>query len=298
MTHRQDIEHHRNSLGEIRDIMYSMKTLAYLETRKLDRFLVAQHAVVDSIETVAADFLGFHADTLPYSAETIPVYVIIGTERGFCGDFNQRLVRHYQSIPENTNSNQPIVIAIGRKLHTLLENEAISATYIDGAGVVEEVTIVLSQLAQELASLQEQYGVLSLYALYHSVNDDDDGVVMQKLLPPFQNLLHQPSGHSHPPVLHVSPAQFLIELTDQYLFAALHAMLYASLMAENHQRVTHLDGAVKHLDDEVETLKRQYNILRQEEIIEEIEIILLSTSSLDDPWSNPASSRKSTSTGD
>ncbi|HBE93756.1 MAG TPA: hypothetical protein DDW55_15050, partial [Gammaproteobacteria bacterium] len=55
---------------------------------------------------------------------------------------------------------------------------------------------------------------------------------------------------------------------------------YTSLMAENHQRVAHLEGAVKHLDDESAELMRQSNILRQTEIIEEIEVILLSAASL------------------
>jgi F-type H+-transporting ATPase subunit gamma len=57
-------------------------------------------------------------------------------------------------------------------------------------------------------------------------------------------------------------------------------MLYTSLMMENHHRVTHLEGAVKHLDDQSEDLARQGNTLRQEEIIEEIEVILLSAASL------------------
>jgi F-type H+-transporting ATPase subunit gamma len=65
MTRRQDLERHRQSLGEVRDIMNSMKTLAYMETRKLARFVDAQRAVVDSIEEVAADFLSFQTNTLP-----------------------------------------------------------------------------------------------------------------------------------------------------------------------------------------------------------------------------------------
>jgi F-type H+-transporting ATPase subunit gamma len=76
----------------------------------------------------------------------------------------------------------------------------------------------------------------------------------------------------------------LLELTDHYLFAALNEILYTSLMVENHQRVTHLEGAITHLDDELATLTRQSNALRQEEIIEEIEVILLNTSSPDDGW--------------
>jgi F-type H+-transporting ATPase subunit gamma len=289
---RLDLEHHRNSLGEIRDIMNSMKTLAYIETRKLARFLDAQHAVVQSIEEVAADFLSFHADSLPEATETIPAYLLIGTERGFCGDFNQALVNHFETALDTQPDGKPILIAVGRKLHTLLENNARVAALIDGASVAEEVTNVLNQMVCELSSLQEQHGMLTVYGLYHSEND---GIVTQKLLPPFQQYLHQPPFFPHSPVLHLSPRQFLFALTEQYLFAALHAMLYTSLMAESHSRITHLEGAVKHLDDKSDELARQCSALRQEEIIEEIEVILLSAGTLDKslPEQNPASSKNS-----
>jgi len=45
--------------------------------------------------------------------------------------------------------------------------------------------------------------------------------------------------------------------------------------------VRHLEGAVRHLDDRSSALRRKCNALRQEEIIEEIEIILLSASLFD-----------------
>ncbi len=38
MTRRQDIEQHRRSLNEIRDIMNSMKNLSFMETRKISEF--------------------------------------------------------------------------------------------------------------------------------------------------------------------------------------------------------------------------------------------------------------------
>ncbi len=150
-------------------------------------------------------------------------------------------------------------------------------TSIEGASVVEEVTSLLNQAVSELTMLQDKHGVLTVFCLYHS---GEDGIVMQKLLPPFQGLLHKPPCFSHPPLLNQSPREFLVELTDHYLFAALHEMLYTSLMEENHYRVAHLEGAVKHLDDKSAELARQCNALRQEEIIEEIEVILLSAASL------------------
>ncbi len=277
MTRRHNLERHRHSLTEIREIMNSMKTLAYMETRKLDRFLDAQHAVVRSIEEMAADLLSFHPETLPEAKETTPVYLLIGTERGFCGDFNHALLRHLDSTLQADPSGRPMLIAVGRKLYTLLEGDARVVALIDGADVLEEVTSLLNQVVSELTRLQDKHGVLTVFCLYHG-NEED--IVVQKLLPPFERLLHKPPRFPHPPVLNQSPREFLVELTEHYVFAALHEMLYTSLMVENHHRVAHLEGAVKHLDDDSAELVRQCNALRQEEIIEEIEVILLSSTCL------------------
>lgn len=277
MTRRRTLEQHRHSLAEIRGIMNSMKTLAYLETRKLARFLDAQQAVVSTIEAAAEDFLSFHPDILPEAQAATPVFLLIGADRGFCGDFNRALLRHLEAIRQADSPGDPIVVAIGRKLHVLLDRDVQVAARVDGATVVEEITAVLNRLVDEIISLQQQHKALDVFCIYHG---SEDGVVMQRLLPPFEGFTHQPQSFPHPPLLNLSPAALLAALTDQYLFAALHAMLYTSLMMENHHRVTHLEGAVKHLDDQSEDLARQSNALRQEEIIEEIEVILLSAASL------------------
>ncbi len=279
MTRRRKLEHHRQNLAEIRDIMNSMKTLAYMETRKLTRFLDAQQAVVHGIEDVATDLLSFYPEAMPEAKETLPVYILIGTERGFCGDFNHALLKHLESALQEQSQSNPVLIAIGRKLYTLLEMDERIVAQINGASLVEEVASVLIQVVSELSSLQEQHRMLTVYGLYRG---GDEGMIVKILLPPFQHLPHQAPPFPHPPILHQTPQEFLTELTDYYLFAALHEMLYTSLMAENHQRVVHLEGAVKHLDDQSAGLAQQCNALRQAEIIEEIEVILLSAASLDE----------------
>jgi F-type H+-transporting ATPase subunit gamma len=277
VTRRRTLEQHRHSLAEIRGIMNSMKTLAYLETRKLTRFLDAQQAVVRAIETAAADLLSFHPEILPRAQAAAPVFLLLGADRGFCGDFNRALLRDLESNRLADPAGSPSIIAIGRKLHALLGRDARVVAWIDGAALVEEITAVLNQLTTAIISLQRRHGALEVYCIYHG---NEDGVVMQRLLPPFEGLADSPPLYPHPPLLNISPPAVLAELTDQYLFAALHALLYTSLMMENHHRVTHLDGAVKHLDEQSMDLARQCNALRQEEIIEEIEVILLSAASL------------------
>ena len=278
MTRRRKLEHRLHSLAEVREIMNSMKTLAYMETKKLEHFIDAQKTVVESIEEVAKDFLHYHPETLPESRGIIPVYILIGTERGFCGDFNHKLLNHLESVIQ-ASSDKPMFIAVGRKLYMLLEEDGRVVEKIDGAGVVEEVGSVLIELVNKIISIQDEYGSIDVFCLFYG---SEGSVVMQRLLPPFQGCLNCPSRFSDPPLLYLSPTDFLIKLTDQYLFATLHTLLYTSLMEENHHRVSHLEGAVSHLDDRSDELKQKSNALRQEDIIEEIEVILLSAESLFD----------------
>lgn len=51
---------------------------------------------------------------------------------------------------------------------------------------------------------------------------------------------------------------------------------YKSFYAENHQRFFHLSNSLDRLDSKQNTLKGYLNLLRQEEITEEIQIIMLS----------------------
>ena len=279
MPSRRKLEEHRHSIEEIRDIMNSMKTLAYMETRKLDQLLDTQHAVVDSIEIVATDFVSAYPEAMPKIQAVREVYLVMGSERGFCGDFNETLLRRLEQIQHDKRDKDfPILVVTGQKLHASLLNNLHVATRLDGAGVAEEVEAVLTRVVDTLAALQAQYGTLTLCALYHAV--DDDTLVTQQLLPPFHDYLDRPLLFSLPPVLNLEPTDFLLELSDHYLFAAFHVIFYASLMAENRRRVQHLEGAVKHLDEESDELRRQSNARRQEEIIEEIEVILLSAASL------------------
>ena len=88
--------------------MNSMKTLAYLEIRKLGRFLDAQRAVVAHVETVAADFLGFHSELLPPPDDSAqPVCLLLGSERGFCGDFNEALLERLEAFVEAERGRIP-----------------------------------------------------------------------------------------------------------------------------------------------------------------------------------------------
>ena len=130
-------------------------------------------------------------------------------------------------------------------------------------------------LIAALALLQAQHGSLDLLVFHH--DPDNQEVTVSAVLPPFERYRDAAPRFGHAPLTQLSPQAFFRALLDHYLYSVLHEILYVSLMAENLQRVRHLEGAVRHLDEKSTALLRACNALRQEEIIEEIEVILLST---------------------
>ncbi|QBQ54545.1 F0F1 ATP synthase subunit gamma [Nitrosococcus wardiae] len=89
MSRRREIKQHLHSLQEISSIMDSMKMLALLEPRKLGRLLPAQQQVVNSVKAVAADFHHFYPPHQPLAQDSRHIYLLMGSERGFCGDVNE-----------------------------------------------------------------------------------------------------------------------------------------------------------------------------------------------------------------
>jgi F-type H+-transporting ATPase subunit gamma len=284
MSQSHELQLHIAQMEEIRSIINAMKNLALIETHKLARFQTMQGQAVANIENAALDFLDFYPLPIVDDNAT-PICILVGAERGFCGDFNESLIN---TIAAEANSG---IIAIGSRLCNRLEDNPFEViASIEGANVAEEVPAVLNRLTDIISSLQVSRGdisrpvnhgaanaatTLQLTVVYH---DNGAGqITRRQILPPFPRQQQRRLRYGNPPVLNLEPSDFFSDLTDHYLFAVLHEIFYISLMAENQRRLQHLEGAVKHLDDETVTLRRKSQIYRQEEITEEIEVILLNS---------------------
>jgi F-type H+-transporting ATPase subunit gamma len=285
MSRSRKLQLHISQMEEIRTILNSMKNLAFIETHKLARFQIMQGQAVANIENAALDFLDFYPSLSMTDESITHICILVGAERGFCGDFNESLIN---SITAESYSG---IIAIGSRLcNRLIDNPVEVVASIDGANVAEEVPAILNRLIDTISSLQAYRGdisltlrsrqanvgpTLQLTAVYH---DNASGqIVRRQILPPFPRQQKRVLRYGSPPVLNLEPADFFSNLIDHYLFAVLHEIFYISLMAENQRRLQHLEGAVKHLDDETVNLRRKSQIYRQEEITEEIEVILLNS---------------------
>jgi F-type H+-transporting ATPase subunit gamma len=127
--------------------MGAMNNLAVMEIHKLTRLLSAQQRVVTSMETAAKDFLAFHPEALPKDRGGTPLYLVIGSERGFCGDYNARLLAGFERHLRTVSDKAPVAIAVGRKLSGRMVGDPRLVAAIDGPTVSEEIRM---QRIQEL----------------------------------------------------------------------------------------------------------------------------------------------------
>ncbi|MFA5019005.1 MAG: F0F1 ATP synthase subunit gamma [Methylobacter sp.] len=273
MSLSRELQLHITQLKEIRSILNSMKNLAFIEIHKLLRFKTMQGQAVANIERAALDFLDFYPG-LAADNNAAQLCILLGAERGFCGDFNESLIN---AVAAKAYTG---VIAIGSRLCNRQEDISteVVAT-LEGANVAEEVPTIINRLIDTISALHgKSTATLQLTVVYH--DNASNKISQRQVFPPFNQPNERTFHYGNPPVLNLEPGEFFADLLDHYLFAVLHEIFYISLMAENHSRLQHLEGAVNHLDDETVKLQRKSQIYRQEEITEEIEVILLNAENL------------------
>ncbi|MBL8414874.1 MAG: F0F1 ATP synthase subunit gamma [Propionivibrio sp.] len=280
MSRRRELARRMDALSDIAGIMSAMKGLALMEIRILTDFLASQQRMVAGIEAAAADFLLTHPEFADEPVAGRELCVLVGSEQGFCGDFNETLLTRMEARCKEEDA--PVRwLVVGRRLASRLGQRECVELALPGALVADEVPAVLLRLTRDLGRLlaQAQLAGYGLSTLYHC---DATGDIRMRSLLPLRDLPAPGNPSAYPADLNLAPEVFLRGLTGHYLYAALNAVLYSSLMAENRQRQAHMDRALQRLDEDSARLRLTYNIQRQEEITEEIEVILLSTDMLNE----------------
>jgi F-type H+-transporting ATPase subunit gamma len=274
VTRRRLIDRHLQSLGEIHEILGAMRNLALLETHKLTRALSDQEQVVKTIREAFAEVLAILPVTASELGDSDEILIVLGSERGFCGDFNRALLEQLQGVCDQ--SPVPIIV-VGQRLAGRLPRSVAPVATLAGATTTEEIADVIVRVMQEVERWRESRGTRRPVRPVVLHQQRTEGVA-RTVLDPSSDVSGVSRLPSEPPRTYLAPHPLLGQLTEHYLYALLHQVFHGSLMAENERRMLHMENALRRLDEQSEDLRRRRNALRQEEITEEIEVITLTTS--------------------
>lgn len=259
------------SLRDIAGILDAMKNLALVEVRRIEGYIAAQRAAATVVQDALADVMQLPGPHPVGGTAQTDVLVVIGAERGFCGDFQARAAAGAARVLDGyATPVTPVLVGNWTDRPAPLA----AAPALAGASVAEDVPGVLDELVAQITKCMRSPahpGPPGLRILYR----DAQGAQDRRVLP-----LTRPgpeTGSRHVDTL-LPDATLAGALTRQWAEAMLQTALLESLLAENHQRLDHMDNAIRTLDDRLADLDRRQKRLRQEEITQEIELILLSSS--------------------
>lgn len=281
MSKKSDLKRRLDALEEIKGIMTAMKNLSLVEISKLSRLAATQRETVMSVDEAVSDFLSFYPIPVRETQEAVRegVYLLIGSERGFCGGFNEMILQRFQLLLRaGPREIQPTLIVVGSRLASKVPKDFRIGLCLPGPSAPEEVSDVVSDATRHLEAIQEKSQTLHPGFLTIIHNQESGLGVEARVVQPFARFIRKESQrYSHAPLLNIPPQDLLVLLADHHLLATLYDVFYSSLMAEHRQRVRHMENAIQHLENSLTRLAHRVNQLRQEEITEEIEVIMLNT---------------------
>lgn len=269
MSKMSDLKGRLHALEEIRSILNAMKNLSIVEMNKVSHFEASQIETARSIEDAFADFeRSFEIPSSGSTSKNRRLYILIGSERGFCGAFNEAVLERFETEVSHHETVSRILV-VGRKIAMKLDGDPRVLDALDGPSTAEEIPGVILDLAGRLAKFPELE-----WAIVHHEGENSSGKT--SVVDPFsRSWTNGGKRYAYPPLLNVTPEELYPQLLEQYLFSVLYRAFYLSFLEENRERLRHMEGALDALEIHLSQLRREGNALRQEEITEELEVILL-----------------------
>jgi F-type H+-transporting ATPase subunit gamma len=259
------------SLRDLGDVFGAMKNLALVEISRLAASARAREHLREELAAVARATTPVFVEGLGDGNGRDDLHVVIGSERGFCGAFNEPLVEKWRALAASKPEDRAIVV--GSALVEELAGTAGVAMTLQGPTIAEDIDETLMRVLEAIRTIQDRRKApMGVKAIWTAAG----GVAQAAILPfapPVEAILQVP------PEFFLPHETFVRDFIDQYVDAVLHEAFCASLMAESRERVAHMTGALQHVDERCAQLQQRANRLRQEEITDTIETILLSTRS-------------------
>jgi F-type H+-transporting ATPase subunit gamma len=193
------------------------------------------------------------------------LHIVVGSQRGYCGTFNTRIVRFFEEHQPPTE--KPLIITVGKKAAELL-SPTFRLIYSFDTFSAANFFAVSKELYQHLTG-PEAYASVTIYSNYSQT------FFLQKatqttLAVPRISYLPAPTTHDVPYLFDQPVSTLFYTLEHLHFKSLLEEILFKSLVAEHAARFISMDSSTTNADKVLEIMRRDYNKLRQASITREI----------------------------
>ncbi len=286
MASLKDIRNRIGSVKNTQQITRAMKMVSAAKLRRAQEQIVSMRPYANKILSVIADIAATkrisHSLLQPHSEVKSLLLVVITSDRGLCGGFNNNVNRYTDKFFKDSAGkyDRMDVIFVGRK----------GADYFKRRGV-KSLDVMLNlarEISMEIASgiskrCMEAYlngGYDEVRFIYNEFKSAiSQKLTVETLLPvdlsktSFAAVTAEDAkkaGFSEDLIFEPEPEQMVEELLQQHFAVQVFRCLSESVAAEHAARMTAMENATKNAKEMIDKLTLTYNNLRQASITREL----------------------------
>jgi F-type H+-transporting ATPase subunit gamma len=285
MTTLRGIKTRINAAEQLRSIIHSMKSLAIINVRQYER---AAKAVTRFSETIESGFqvaIRNRPDLLenmgPTDAGGPTVQLVLGSDHGMCGPFNDRIVQFLLNQQERNgipgdNGGRRILIAAGHRLRSPLHLSNVEPDlHLSMPGSVEMIDQTVETTLEHLDRFRREQDVRRIRLYYHRrTGERGYEPVSEDLIPldrdHLRELADRPWPTNNLPEAQPDETKLFQTLVRHHLYIGLYHAYAHSLACENEGRLQSMQGAEENVETRLDELNREHVRRRQQSITDEL----------------------------
>jgi F-type H+-transporting ATPase subunit gamma len=269
-----EIKRRLKSVESTKKITKAMGLVATSKLRKSRKELSINNQFADiAKDNVQIVYTNSDGDVeVPYlksDGEDITLYIVITSDAGLCGGYNNNIVSYLQSIVSSDKKNIR-VISVGSKGISYLKKAGFStiAEYVDISDVptIKEVDIIYKKIIK----LCVEQNISKVNIVYSEFFSPVKSVVKSEQIMPLEKTEDRVGAELIEPNLEI----VFKDTFDIYFKSKLRSCILSAKCSEQSSRMTAMDGATSNAEDIISSLNTKYNRIRQSIITQEISEIV------------------------
>lgn len=200
-----------------------------------------------------------------------PLFILIGSQKGLCGNFNTELIKEFEKIMPQTELKKTNFISVGKKTVDYLAKQNVKSTVREFSEITtRNVTEISNEIVNIIVKAERPYSCVKI------LSNELRTFFIQKpnlveLIPIKDDTDQDFSKEFNDNYIWYQKAEDLLDkIALQYIASNINATLMGSLLAEQAARFISMDSATRNAKNLLEETTLQYNKLRQAKITKEL----------------------------
>lgn len=283
------------SVEELRSVVRTMKRLAAASLRqheaaalRLGEYFrtveIGFRVLLEDPRTHAILRTSASSPSRPVSAESTSAdsvsteaLVVIGTDQGLSGSFNERLAEAVAGgSPRPEGGGSRLLLVLGTRTEVALRERGVPiAACLPAPSSPAGVPVVLREILRLLETMRENQGLDGIGVVHNRTAPQGDVETVEHRILPLDPdwldaLAREPWPSRCRPTHSMGTEPLISALTRTLLFGSLHRAVAASLESETRHRLFTMQTAERNIEALLDDLSGAYRRERQEEITREL----------------------------